>query len=56
MLMHVFDSSNLSQEIVAIDTWRAVICFSGHGRKDMLGDQALECFSSAVMSTEGLFT
>ena len=52
MLMHVFDSNNLSQEIVAIDTWRAVICSLGHGRKHMLGDQALVCFSSAVMSTE----
>ena len=28
--------SNLSQGIFAIDTWRAVICFLGHGRKHML--------------------
>ena len=33
---HVFDSSNLSQEIFAIDTWGAVICSLGHGRKHML--------------------
>ena len=33
---HVFDNSNLSQEIFAIDTWRAVICSLGHGRKHML--------------------
>ena len=33
MVTHVFDSSNLSQEIFAI---RAVICFLGHGRKHML--------------------
>ena len=26
MVTHVFDNSNLSQEIFAIDTWRAVIC------------------------------
>ena len=36
MVMYVFDNSNLSQEIFAIDTWRAVICFLGHGRKHML--------------------
>ena len=36
MVMHVFDNSNLSQEIFAIDTWGAVICFLGHGRKHML--------------------
>ena len=35
MVTHVFDSSNLSQEIFAIDTW-AVICSLGHGRKHML--------------------
>ena len=46
MATHVFDNSNLSQEIFAIDTWRAVICSLGHGRKHMLailptdGDQA----------------
>ena len=33
---HVFDNSNLSQEMFAIDTWRAVICSLGHGRKHML--------------------
>ena len=36
MVTHVFDNSNLSQEIFAIDTWRAVICSLGHGRKQML--------------------
>ena len=36
MITHVFDNSNLSQEIFAIDTWRAVICSLGHGRKHML--------------------
>ena len=33
---NVFDNSNLSQEIFAIDTWRAVICSLGHYRKHML--------------------
>ena len=36
MVMYVFDDSNLSQEIFAIDTKRAVICCLGHGRKHML--------------------
>ena len=36
MVTHIFDNSNLSQEIFAIDTWRAVICSLGHGRKHML--------------------
>ena len=36
MVTHVFDTSNLSQEIFAIDTWGAVICSLGHGRKHML--------------------
>ena len=37
MVTHVFDNnSNLSQEIFAIDTWRAVIFSLGHGRKHML--------------------
>ena len=36
MVTHVFDSSNLSQEIFAIDTWGAVIWCLGHGRKHML--------------------
>ena len=36
MVTHVFDNSNLSQEIFAIDTWGAVICFLEHGRKHML--------------------
>ena len=36
MVMHVFDNSNLSQKIFAIDTWRAVVCSLGHGRKHML--------------------
>ena len=49
MVTHVFDNSNLSQEIFAIDTWGAVICFLGHGRKHMLttvrlhGNQAKQC-------------
>ena len=37
MVTHVFDNSNRSQEIFAVDTqWRAVIYFLGHGRKHML--------------------
>ena len=36
METHVFDNGNFSQEIFAIDTWRAVICSLGHGRKHML--------------------
>ena len=36
MVTHVFDNSNLSQEIFAIDTWRAIICSLGHGRKHMI--------------------
>ena len=36
IVAYVFDNSNLSQEIFAIDTWGAVICFLGHGRKHML--------------------
>ena len=36
MVTHVFDNSNLSQEIFAIDTWGAVICSLRHGRKHML--------------------
>ena len=36
MVTHVYDNSNLSQEIPAIDTWGAVICSLGHGRKHML--------------------
>ena len=36
MVTHVFDNSNLSQEIFAIDTWGAVICSLGNGRKHML--------------------
>ena len=32
----VTHNSNLSQEIFAIDTWRAVICSLGYGRKHML--------------------
>ena len=48
MVTHAFDNSNLSQEIFAIDTWRAIIYSLGHGRKHMLrffrqfGDQALD--------------
>ena len=52
-----FDNGNLSQEIFAIDTWRAVICSLGDGRKHMLtslptlSDQALVnglyCFLSS---------
>ena len=36
MVTHVSDNSNLSQEIFAVDTWGAVICSLGHGRKHML--------------------
>ena len=36
MLTYVFNNSNLSQEIFAIDTWGAIICSLGHGRKHML--------------------
>ena len=36
MVTHVFDNSNLSQEIFAIDTWGAVICSLGHGHKHMV--------------------
>ena len=36
MVTHVLDNSNLSKEIFTIDAWRAVICFLGHGPKDML--------------------
>ena len=36
MATHVFDKGNLSQEIFAIDTWGAVICSLGYGRKHML--------------------
>ena len=45
LVTHVFDNSNLSQQIFAIDTWGAVICSLGHGRKHMLrlyADQALD--------------
>ena len=36
MVTHVFDNSNLSQGSFAIDTWGALICSLGHGRKHML--------------------
>ena len=36
MVKHVFDNSNLSQEIFAIGTWEGVICSLRHGRKHML--------------------
>ena len=36
MVTHVFDNSNVLQEIFAINTWRTVICSLGHGRKHML--------------------
>ena len=36
MVMHVFDNSNLSQDIFAIDNWEAIICSLGHGRKHIL--------------------
>ena len=36
MAAHVFDYCNLSQEIFAIDIWRAVIHSLGHGCKNML--------------------
>ena len=35
MVMYVFDNSNVSQEIFAIGTERAVIRSLGHGRKHM---------------------
>ena len=38
MVVHVFYNSNLSQEILEIDNWRAVICSLEHGRKHMLND------------------
>ena len=43
---HLFDNSNLSQEIFAIDTWGVVISSLGHGGNHVLtilgsyGDQA----------------
>ena len=46
MVMHVFDNSNLSQVIFAIDTWRAVIYALGHGRK-----QVHACDPSDYMET-----
>ena len=36
MVTHVFDNSNLSQDIFAIDTWGAVICFLVNGRKHVV--------------------
>ena len=36
MVTHALDNSKLSQEIFAIGTWGAAICFLGHGRNDML--------------------
>ena len=36
MVTHAFDKNNLSQEIFAVDTRRAVICSLGHVRKHML--------------------
>ena len=36
MVTHVYDNGSRSQEIFAIDTWGAVICSLGHGRKHML--------------------
>ena len=36
MATHLFDNSNLSQEIFAINTWRTVMCSLRHGRKHML--------------------
>ena len=36
MVTYVFDNCNLSQDIFAINTWRAIICSLGHGRKHML--------------------
>ena len=36
MVTHVLGNSNLSREVFAIDTWGAVICSLGHGRKHML--------------------
>ena len=36
MVTHAFDNSSLPQEIFAIETWGAIICSLGHGRKHML--------------------
>ena len=36
MVTHVFDNGNLSQEIFAIDTRRAVMCSLGQRCKNML--------------------
>ena len=36
MITHVFDNSNLSQGVFAVDTSRAVICSLGNGRKHVL--------------------
>ena len=47
MVTHVFDNSNLSKEIFAIDTWGAVIRSLGHGRKHMLTIFPT-CFKSEV--------
>ena len=40
-----FDNSNLSQEIFGINTWGAVICSLGHGRKHMLKPPGLSLVS-----------
>ena len=36
MVTHIFDNSILSQELFAVDTWGAVKCSLGLGRKHML--------------------
>ena len=56
MVTHVFDDSNLSQEIFAIDTWGAVICSLGHGRKRMLTTlQALHNSQALLNLRRGYF-
>ena len=48
MVRHVFDNSNLSQEIFAMDTWRSVICSLGHGRKHMLTILLTTCMETRL--------
>ena len=54
MITHGFHNSNLSQEIFAIDTWGAVICSSGHGRKHVL--TILPTISRPGLEVERSFT
>ena len=52
MVTHVFDNSNLLQEIFAINTRRAVICSLGHGRKHMLTIRHLQRAGSCEVQRE----